>query len=54
MYSKSKQDTRITVTCKECGKTSGKGQTGTHWICEDCKVNEIDTSSNPDNEQQEK
>lgn len=42
MDSESKQDARLTVTCDACGKTNGKGQTGTHWICEDCKVNETD------------
>ncbi|MBO7748509.1 hypothetical protein I8J29_30475 [Paenibacillus sp. MWE-103] len=28
------------ITCKECSKTNpgGSGETGTSWICEDCKV----------------
>lgn len=50
MHSESNRDHSITVTCGGCGKVNGQGQIGTHWICEDCKVNEKDTSSNVDND----
>ncbi|WP_284641245.1 hypothetical protein [Paenibacillus silviterrae] len=26
------------ITCGECGKIKGQGETGNSWICEDCKV----------------
>lgn len=26
------------INCNECGKVNKHGEIGTHWICEDCKV----------------
>ena len=31
--------TEIKVTCEVCKKMNGTGPVGTHWICQDCKVN---------------
>ncbi|WCN36518.1 hypothetical protein [Aneurinibacillus uraniidurans] len=29
------------ITCDNCGKTTNQNQeTGSHWICGDCKVDE--------------
>lgn len=40
----------VLVTCESCQKTNGRGEVGTHWICEDCKEdllkNQTDTDEN--------
>jgi hypothetical protein len=28
------------ITCEQCGKINGRGEVGSSWICEDCKVSE--------------
>lgn len=28
------------ITCNDCGKTSGEGDIGEHWICDSCRVPE--------------
>jgi ribosomal protein L37AE/L43A len=38
---------REDITCSECGKVDGSRPTGTHWICEDCKVSDADSISEP-------
>ncbi|TDG00792.1 hypothetical protein [Paenibacillus piri] len=37
--SESKTGEPVSVTCNDCGKANGQGEIGTHWICEDCKMN---------------
>ncbi|MEK8126483.1 hypothetical protein WMW72_00995 [Paenibacillus filicis] len=29
---------RKVIDCNSCGKVQGHGETGTEWICEDCRV----------------
>jgi len=31
------------ITCDCCGKTTGEGDIGAHWICDSCKVPEPQT-----------
>lgn len=33
-----RQEEAATITCEECGKGNSQVSKGTHWICEDCKV----------------
>ncbi|WP_268893670.1 hypothetical protein [Paenibacillus puerhi] len=29
---------RKAIDCNSCGKVQGYGETGSEWICEDCRV----------------
>ncbi|WCK52397.1 hypothetical protein PP175_13110 [Aneurinibacillus sp. Ricciae_BoGa-3] len=37
------------ITCETCGKFTDGQEIGTHWVCEDCKVDsqKVDTEESP-------
>lgn len=39
----------ISINCDNCGKINGQEEVGTHWICEDCKVDASHTEENHKN-----
>lgn len=39
------------ITCEHCGKATGEGDIGEHWICDTCKVSEPDEETESEQEQ---